>query len=407
MVGAALAFAACGGRGTPESNIDEAALDVTSPEAPESENTAVTANSSPTSEAAESDAARSDTSALVSAPPIPSAVDETLVNGVNSTGEASHPSSGDVADTLDGKQSQHAGGGVCNDEGCECDPGFGWYPDVEPTHCLQLCDVTDVLPLDSNAKVAALAAQGCEAIEGGLTASGAAVTSFAGLETIRHVGGDLVIEDTAVPTLAGLSGVERYTGTLVLINNTELTELGWYQLHEAGEGGLVVLSNPKLTTLSGLSGTSFPKLSVTIVGNGSLVNLDGLEMLSQAATIAVAQNPALVDTDAFGQLFSVETLTITENVNLLAATVGALNDVGTFTVADNPLLVSVFARCLVFAESVSIQNNPELSELIMPTLADAAFAISSNPQLPQCKVDAVSGGACSTCIGNDETATCE
>lgn len=295
----------------------------------------------------------------------------------------------------------------CTGDVCECDAGYGWYPEVDATRCLQLCDTTGLLPFDSDADVAALAAQGCEALAEGLTASGPGVTSFAGLETIRFIASDVVIQDTTLSTLAGLSGLEAFGGTFVLINNTELTELGWHKLKQAGSGGIVVLSNPKLTTLNGFDGAEFPKVSLTVVDNDSLINLDGFRTLSNVATIAVAQNDALVDTDAFGALFSVETLTITENTKLVSAMVGALNDVGTFTVADNPLLESVFARCLVSAQTVSIQNNAALHELIMPAIAGAAFSIADNPALPQCKVDMVSGGSCSNCTGNDETATCD
>lgn len=414
VVGVTLAVAACGVESTPAANTDEAPMDFTSAEPPSPTTVSPATGASspdalPHSDPSHGDSPHSETSAPV--PPAGTAwneaAEETVATGVNSDVDTSDVNSADVADTLDGKQNQHAQGGMCDDEGCECDAGFGYFPEVEAARCLQLCDVMDVLPIDSDADVATLAAQGCEAVEGGLTASGSGVTTLEGLETIRYVGGDLVIQDTVAPTLAGLSGLARYSGTLVLINNTELTGLGWYQLKRAGEGGLVVLSNPKLTTLSGFDGASFPKISVTIVGNDALVNLDGLENLSQAASIAVAQNPALVDTNAFGQLFSVETFTVTENAHLTHMTVGALNDVVTFTVADNPLLVSVFARCLVSAHTVSLQNNAELTELIMPTLADAAFSVTSNPKLPQCKVDTVSGGSCNNCTGNDEVATCD
>lgn len=402
MVGVTLGLIACGSKATPGANTDEAGSYDTSDESPAA-TSATAAASQDLATAPESGPISGETSAPTSTTP---ALPEDTTGAVG-TGGGSDTSDRDVANTLDGKQNQHAQSGECDDEGCECEAGFGWYPQVDASRCLQLCDTTDVLPLETDADVAALAAQGCEVIEGGLTASGSALTSFTGLEAIRYVGGDLVIQNTSAQTLAGLSGITHYASTLVLMNNTELTELGWYQLEQAGEGGVVVLTNPKLTSLSGLSGAHFSKVSFTIADNAALVSLDGLENVSQAASIAIAQNPSLLDTNALGLLLSVERLTITQNARLTQATVGALNDVGMFTISDNPLLVSVFARCLVAAETVTIENNPELTELVMPPLA-AAFAIASNPKLPQCKVASVSAdGSCDSCAGNDEAATCE
>lgn len=309
-------------------------------------------------------------------------------------------------DPLEAEPGKDVQGAVCSDDSCTCEAGFRYFPDIEPARCLRWCDMIE--SLDNDADVAKLAARGCEVLEGGLVVSNMSyATSLAGLETIRYIHGDVMIVHTVLRDLAGLSGLERYSGGLVIALNDLLTELGLTQLQHAGQGDIAVQGNPLLTTLRDLDGVQFPKISLYIENNESLVNLDGLSTLSDAVEISVTKNAALVDIDALGSLFSAESLTLSENQSLTTATIGALNDVGTLAVADNPALESLVAPSLVSADTVSVQNNALLKAVTMPAIASAAFSFTDNPALPQCEVDAISGGACTNCTGNDESVSCQ
>ncbi len=98
------------------------------------------------------------------------AVDTSAFDG-GVTGAGSTLTNTDVADA-DGTQANLE----CADEGCEtaCESGFVSYPDLDAGRCLKVCDLTNLLPLDNQDKVAALAAQQCAVIEEGTNRIGSA-----------------------------------------------------------------------------------------------------------------------------------------------------------------------------------------------------------------------------------------
>ncbi len=191
--------------------------------------------------------------------------------------------------------------------------------------------------------------------------------------------------------------------------NGELIEFGFTVLENMGAGGLVVLSNAKLETLGGLASATFPTTSVTIVDNAALLSLDGLQLLTSAATLVVAQNASLSDVSALNGLGSVDNLTISENASLPAFELSTLSFATNMTIASNPVLQSVFLRCVGSTDVVTVQNNPELVSLMIPSLVATSLSVSQNPKLPQCSIQSIidAAGTCSVCDGNDTAAVCE
>lgn len=140
--------------------------------------------------------------------------------------------------------------------------------------------------------VAALGA--CRVIEGDLIVENAAMTSLAGLEGLREVHGRLTIgsrpgwgtRPSALTSLAGLEGLGSVGGDLSVLGNRSLTSLRGLDSLERVGGSLLLVGNDALASLEALAALTEVGGDLVIDASGhaatlpdALHGLDGLEGL--------------------------------------------------------------------------------------------------------------------------------
>jgi hypothetical protein len=140
------------------------------------------------------------------------------------------------------------------------------------------------------------------------------LTDLTGLNNVEAVGmadwdygGGITISDCdGLTDLTGLDGVAEFQGSLYVADNASLTSL-------AGIGGIgfddviidvSIVGNGALATLAGLEGLAEP-WSVSITDNESLTSLTGLYATGTVGGIRVEGNPMLTDLDAFTGVYLV------------------------------------------------------------------------------------------------------
>lgn len=362
---------------------------------------------------------------------------DTSRTGTTSAGSLSSTSSetqnASASEVVDGTSSnssdEECHGDDCAPDGCPADTttDAAW-----PGVCVRVCQGTEVTVVTSAEEVATLAQRACTIIEGGLAVNGA-VTDLTGLESVRKIDGTLTIaETTSLATLAGLEGLEHLEGSLVLMDNRDLTSLSGLESLRRVNGGVVALNNPKLERLEELNNTEFQKASFTLAGNDALESLDGLEGVTLAESIVIADHLSLFDVSGLSNLTEVLSLTLTNNATVGAIDYQALFDVQSLTVAGNPNLDDLRFPNLISAGDVIVTSNQRLATLDLSSLSTVntlsiaenealrsigslealvevqALNITMNPELPQCSVDAIAERLeCVVCGDNAQDATCD
>lgn len=322
---------------------------------------------------------------------------------------------------------------TCPDGRCsDCPEGTTTSPWL-PGECVVVCSGSDGSAIIENpAHVVRLATKGCEVLDDTLNLSND-VRDLEGLETLRVVTGDLVIQGTTeLAGLTGLDNLQQLGGGIVLIENQKLESLaGLNQLAEIG-GNLTVLNNPALTDISALKSATFgSSISITLADNDGLLSLDGLEGVTQAYTYVIADLNALQDVSALGTLSRVDQMTITANVamselnftnltslsSLVLASCGPtrftaerLLTIGTLTITTNANLETISLPVLETVQYLTIAQNDVLVDIgsFDALESGAGLTITANPQLPQCAVDSIAERiGCGTCSDNNVEAVCD
>lgn len=116
--------------------------------------------------------------------------------------------------------------------------------------------------------------------------------------------------------------------------------------------------------LDGLSGVTRLAGEIVIKDNNNLFNMDGLSNLEGAIGLTIENNPNL-SAISLGKVISFNTLTINSNSSLASINLTQLTQVsGNLTINSNPLLISLsgLSRLLVVLGDLVITNNIQLSE---------------------------------------------
>lgn len=179
----------------------------------------------------------------------------------------------------------------------------------------------------------------CTEIEGNLVINGAAITNLNGLNTVKTVGGDLVIVDNNILiTLSGLDNLDSIGGVLGIISNDIITDLtSLTNLVKIG-GNLAVGWNHSLKSLSGLNNIASESIhDLFIYYNDSLTNCaiesicNYLDMPSGA--ISIYENSSGCDSAA-------DVDSACTNINV--PDIKYLND---FVIFPNPVSDELFIVC--------------------------------------------------------------
>jgi len=231
------------------------------------------------------------------------------------------------------------------------------------------------------------------------TISNNGLTSLDGLENLTTLN-ILQVEDS--PLLLNINALGNLTrASRISITNSGLTDLNGLINLEGDLQNLTLLNLSNLTNISGLSGVTRVRTGITINGNPQLLNLNGLQNISQIGffgdgVLNILNNAGLQNLDGLTGLTELGDLTIQNNPNLL--NLNALSNLETlqrFTVNSNEALVRVSGM-----SSLNRVNN--------------LFTVTNNAQLPSCDVDiliaqlqAANGiGGVITTSGNDPDGVC-
>lgn len=177
------------------------------------------------------------------------------------------------------------------------------------------------------------------------------LVSLEGLESLERVGG-LLLSDTAVSDLSPLAQLRAIGGA------------GGSPESILDSGDLGIQGNPLLRDLSGLERVR-GVTEVQIVANGALESLDGLTLGPELTLLAVFEEPALTDIDAFSAITKVGALTLDGvGVTHLDALSSLRAVEGAISIANNPDLVDVNGLAnLQQARSLEVVNNAKLESL--------------------------------------------
>jgi len=225
----------------------------------------------------------------------------------------------------------------------------------------------------TQAQIDALA--GCTSINGNLTISAPNATYLNSLSSLTTVNGNLMIANgTNLTNLDGLSNLTTVTGNLV-IGATNISDLNPLTSLTT-INGLVLNANNSLTDIQALSNVSGSLTgNIEIMNNQNLTNLNGLQNITQAASLNILQNPVL------------------QNINGLSALTTLTNNFSnTLNIESNPQLSSLNGlNNLVNLPNnggVRILNNTLLTDIsALATISNIAYLeIMDNTNLSTCAI---------------------
>lgn len=233
---------------------------------------------------------------------------------------------------------------------------------------------------------------GCIEIEGDVIITESNITNLNGLSVLTAIRGDLIITNNDnLSDLTGLEGLGMIGGDLKISNNNDLSSLTGLEGISAIEGRMDITYNPDLVDFTGLDNLRDIAGAVEISHNYGLTSLSGLDAVTIiGGYFIIAGNSSLENLSGLGDLTTIRGyLEIFDNDALLStAGLNALSTLrGDLGVADNPQLVNLDG--LEFLTSIEgnlvVINNASLSSLsslIGITTLQGGIKISHNPTLP-------------------------
>ncbi len=230
----------------------------------------------------------------------------------------------------------------------------------------------------------------CTAIGGDLTITGSDITNLESLYSLTSIDGSLFITGNAqLITIGGLRGLTSVGEMVYIVNNTQLINLDGLSSLVAVSVmfpffmSIEIVGNPALISIQGLGSLKTTPGSWRIENNGSLPNLDGLELLTQIGSdnmriigLTIKGNAALTNIDGLSALQSVVayysgTVVIEDN-----PTLSNLNGLSSLTtISGGPY------GGLIIQRNASLTNVDGLSSLISIAGVEGFLIIQDNPNL--------------------------
>ena len=235
-------------------------------------------------------------------------------------------------------------GNICNGaETCSA----GYCRNGTPVHCDGRTTINGDVFVSNAADLISVA--GIETITGNLTISSAVLTSLIGLESLKTIGGDLIIENNLVLTkLSGsaLSNLETVGGTIRLTYNQKLADIDLPSLSSAY--ALIVEDNPVLSGIVGYGNLVKVGYQINFRQNPALRYVAGFHALQflggahndtgsaggclseQVGGLRLRDNPLLEDISAFESLELIEGDLCVAELNGAALYLPELSQLGMF-----------------------------------------------------------------------------
>lgn len=223
------------------------------------------------------------------------------------------------------------------------------------------------------------------------------LTSLAGLDQVREVGGGYLIQSNDALADISALGLLKRASSLQLIGNDGLVDLAGLEPFVDIHSVLVIANNANLASLAGLHNLRTTTRTLAIRANPRLTSLAALDNLRQAQLLEVSGNDAL-KTLSLGSLQNIDArLVVTSNSALTQVSLPALSTVGDFArFTGDPLLGEIDLPALLTIGSFLITTNSSLATISAPNLVFATIDVqmSELPALTTVRFDRL------TSIGN-------
>ncbi|MCW5805885.1 MAG: hypothetical protein KIT31_26170 [Deltaproteobacteria bacterium] len=221
---------------------------------------------------------------------------------------------------------------------------------------------------------------GVNCVQGQLLVVGLASDELPALDALEVVTGDVIIANTNVASLAGLSKLRQVGGRVLVQANDALATLdGIGNLDRVSS--IAVLGNDRLADLRGLESFLDIHASLKIANNANLTSLAGLDnLVSCGGTISIVGNRRLADLAALRNLRSITLLEITSNAGLATVALPSLERVaGRLLVNTNAALASLDVPALgTVGDFLQLNGNAALASVRLPKLLTIAGLLVTN-----------------------------
>lgn len=239
----------------------------------------------------------------------------------------------------------------------------------------------------------------------------AQLINLEGLKLKKVNGSISIMKNENLQTLKGLESLTQFNGDLRIQDNPKLTSIEAlgnvtnsideeYGLF--GFGGLQIVSNPLLANLNGLHHIKATGW-ISISGNHSLTDLEGLGNIGQLLDLQVVNNDKLKSLNGLSSnLSTLRVLSITNNPQLVRLdglnNLAALSRFGYIHLENNPLLndLTALSNLRKMADDMSylkLRNNQSLTSLKGLENIDANsldnIMLTDSPNLSQCNVKSI------------------
>jgi hypothetical protein len=182
----------------------------------------------------------------------------------------------------------------------------------------------------------------CTEIEGSLNIANL-VENLDSLLHLESISGSLIIFNSRLKNLDGISQVSMNGGNLVIINNSLLCDISGFN-EVSSLGRISITGNNQLTNITGFDQLNQMTSYIEIKNNDELEHISGFDKLENCSNLEISELPNLEKLHAFNGLKHVS------------------ND---FTIRNNPKLHDMItgSELISIGSFLRIRNNPSLNEL--------------------------------------------
>jgi len=262
----------------------------------------------------------------------------------------------------------------------------------------------------------------------GLTISGGDITDLTPLSNITSVHTLSISNNPLLSNLNGLNYITHIDGynegspyALVIDNNMVLIDVSSL-MNMSNSGymeGLLIINNPLLTSLNGLQGFNNSLAGITCSNNDSLINLEGLNNITDTDDFTIYDNDSLLNLNGLDS-FEAGGILISNNLsfqNLIGITNSYQS--GRFALYNNPSLSSLqgIEQILIFT-GITLEGNNSLTDIsAISSVSNInifnCIRIKDNSSLSYCHIEEICSimdnyynSASSNCIIENNGADC-
>jgi hypothetical protein len=194
-------------------------------------------------------------------------------------------------------------------------------------------------------------------------------TELNNISNCTVITGSLIIENTSLTNIDGLSNITSVGGYVQISNNASLTNIDGLSNLTSVEVDLNIYNNASLTNIDALSNITSVGEDLYIYNNASLTNIDGLSNITSVGVdLYISNNASLTNIDALSNITSVGgALKIDNNASL--TNIDALSNItsvgGGLSISYNKFLTNIdgLSKLTSLGGYIQISNNTSLTNI--------------------------------------------